>query len=86
MLSGFCRSTLVRLLRLHAVFVYGYVLPHLLDACSQPTDAIIQWVVDTIKLHLEVSFILLLGSTDSIEHLIDLVLGVDLWYQLGLCE
>nr|VDD45465.1 unnamed protein product [Brassica oleracea] len=22
----------------------------------------------------------------SIEHLIDLILGVDLWYQLGLCE
>ncbi|KAF2609094.1 hypothetical protein F2Q68_00044067 [Brassica cretica] len=65
---------------------FGYVLPHLLHACSQPTDAIIQWVVNTIKLHLEITFILFLGSTDSIEHLIDLILGVDLWYQLGLCE
>ena len=43
-------------------------------------------MVDTIKLHLEITFILLLGSTDYIKHLIDLVLGVDLWYQLGLCE
>ncbi|KAF2572592.1 hypothetical protein F2Q70_00003593 [Brassica cretica] len=25
-------------------------------------------------------------TTDAIEHLIDLVLGVDLWYQLCLCE
>ncbi|KAF3552829.1 hypothetical protein F2Q69_00013630 [Brassica cretica] len=38
------------------------------------------WVVDTIKLHLEVTFILFLGSTDSIKHLIDLILGVDLWF------
>ncbi|KAF3502899.1 hypothetical protein F2Q69_00042299 [Brassica cretica] len=35
---------------------------------------------------MEITFILLLGSTDSLKHLIDLVLGVDLWYQLGLCE
>ena len=65
---------------------FGYVLPHLLHACSQPTDAIIQWIVNTIKIHLEFSFILLLGSKGSIEHLIDLILGVDLGYQLGLCE
>ena len=59
---------------------YSYVLPHLLHACSKSTDAIIQWVVDTIKLHLEVIFIHFLASTNSIKHLIYLILCVDLWY------
>ena len=53
------------------------ISPH---ACSQPTDTIIQWVVNTIKLHLEVIFILFLGSTDSIKNLIYLIFGVDFWY------
>ncbi|KAF2534547.1 hypothetical protein F2Q70_00029130 [Brassica cretica] len=62
----------------------GYVLLHMLHASRQPTDTIIQWIVDTIKFHLESLFVLLVFSTNSIEHLIDLVLGVDLWYQLDL--
>ena len=41
---------------------------------------IIQWILDTIKLHLEGFFVPIMFTTDAIEHLIDLVLGVDLWY------
>ena len=65
---------------------FGDVFSHLLHAFSQPTDAIVQWIIDTIMLHLEITFILFLGSTKSIEHLVDLVLGLDLLYQFGLCE
>ncbi|KAF3537748.1 hypothetical protein F2Q69_00023537 [Brassica cretica] len=42
----------------------GYVLLHLLHASSQPADTIIQWIVDTIKFHLE-GFVVLLLSPQS---------------------
>ncbi|KAF3598955.1 hypothetical protein F2Q69_00036089 [Brassica cretica] len=43
-----------------------------------PTDQFLVWCENLVETSS--------GSTDSIEHLIDLVLGVDHWYQLGLCE